>query len=54
MDFQAIVVGILFAAASFYVGRIVYRMFRPKPGKGCGAGCKCSVDFSAIGKTGSR
>lgn len=51
MDVQVIIVGILFAAALFYVGRIVYRMFRPKAGSGCGHGCKCGVDFSKIAES---
>lgn len=51
MDVQVIIVGVLFAAALFYVGRIVYRMFRPKPGTGCGSSCKCGVDFSKIAET---
>lgn len=50
MDVQLIIVGILFAAAVFYVGRIVYRMFRPKAGSSaCASGCgKCGADFSNI------
>ncbi|QEC52069.1 FeoB-associated Cys-rich membrane protein [Anseongella ginsenosidimutans] len=53
MDVQVFIVGVLFAAALFYVGRIVYRMFRPKPGAGgCASGCgKCGADFSKIGET---
>ncbi len=47
MDFQTILVGLLFAAALFYVGRIIYRAVSPKSG-GCGSNCKCGVDFSNI------
>ena len=47
MDFQTILVGLLFAAALFYVGRIIYRSVSPKSG-GCGSNCKCGVDFSNI------
>lgn len=57
MDIQIVVVGILFAAALFYVGRIVYRMFKPKSGSGCGACGKCGADFSKIAEaaeSGSR
>lgn len=50
MDVQVVIVGILFAAALFYVGRIIYRMFSPKQGTpGCASGCgKCGADFSKI------
>lgn len=47
MDIQTILVGILFAAALFYIGRIIYRAVSPKSG-GCAANCKCGVDFSNI------
>ena len=46
MNYQLIIVGLLFAAAVFYVGRMVYKMFTAK--KGCGTNCKCGVDFSNI------
>ncbi|SMO60585.1 FeoB-associated Cys-rich membrane protein [Solitalea koreensis] len=49
MNFQEIIVGILFLAALLYVGRILYRTVRPK-NKKCGANCKCGVDFSEIEK----
>ncbi|WP_316790715.1 FeoB-associated Cys-rich membrane protein [Pedobacter frigoris] len=47
MDIQTILVILLFAAAVFYVGRIVYRSVSPKKG-GCASNCKCGVDFSNI------
>jgi hypothetical protein len=46
MNIQIIVIAILFAAAVFYVCRLVYRNLSAK--KSCGSNCKCSVDFSAI------
>ena len=51
MNIQAIIILILFAAAVFYVCRLVYRNLFAK--KGCGDNCKCGVDFSGIepGKT---
>ncbi|MFS8617673.1 MAG: FeoB-associated Cys-rich membrane protein [Solitalea sp.] len=52
MDVQVIIVGILFVAALFYVGRVVYRMFKPKSGAACASGCgKCGADFSKIPET---
>lgn len=47
MDIQTILVGLLFAAALFYIGRIIYRAVSPKTG-GCASNCKCGVDFSDI------
>jgi hypothetical protein len=49
MNFQEIIVGILFIIAIAYVGKIVYQMIKPKK-NGCGANCKCGVDFSEIEK----
>jgi len=46
MNIQAIIILILFAAAVFYVGRLVYRNLFAK--KSCGGNCKCGVDFSGI------
>ncbi|MDR3693070.1 MAG: FeoB-associated Cys-rich membrane protein [Mucilaginibacter sp.] len=46
MNIQIIIVTILFTAALFYVGRLVYRNLFAK--KSCGGNCKCGVDFSAI------
>jgi hypothetical protein len=51
MNIQVIIVLLLFAAAIFYVVRMVYKSLSAK--KGCGSNCKCGVDFSGIdaGKT---
>jgi len=46
VNIQIIIIAILFTAALFYVGRLVYRNLFAK--KGCGENCKCGVDFSAI------
>jgi len=47
MDIQTILVIILFIAALWYVGRIIYRSVSPKS-NGCASNCKCGVDFSNI------
>jgi len=51
MSIQVIIIAILFVAAVFYVGRLIYKNLFAK--KSCGDNCKCGVDFSAIeaGKT---
>ena len=46
MNVQVIIIAILFAAAVFYVGRMVYKNLFTK--KSCGSNCKCGVDFSAV------
>lgn len=46
MSFQTVVIILIFAAAVFYVGRMVYKSLFVK--KGCGSNCKCGVDFSNI------
>ncbi|MDB5125676.1 MAG: hypothetical protein JWP94_3805 [Mucilaginibacter sp.] len=46
MSIQTIIIAILFAAAVFYVCRLVYNSLSAK--KSCGTNCKCGVDFSAI------
>ncbi|MCR8558490.1 FeoB-associated Cys-rich membrane protein [Mucilaginibacter sp. BJC16-A38] len=46
MNIQVIIIAILFAAAVFYVGRLLYKSLFTK--KSCGSNCKCGVDFSAI------
>ncbi|WDF55097.1 FeoB-associated Cys-rich membrane protein [Mucilaginibacter sp. KACC 22063] len=43
---QTVIIVLLFAAALFYVGRMIYKSFTAK--KGCGSNCKCGVDFSNI------
>jgi FeoB-associated Cys-rich membrane protein len=44
---QSILVIALFAAALFYVGRLIYKNFTAK--SGCASGCgKCAIDFSQI------
>jgi hypothetical protein len=43
---QIIIVIALFAAAVFYVARMLYKSMTAK--KGCGTNCKCGVDFSNI------
>ncbi|SEP30918.1 FeoB-associated Cys-rich membrane protein [Mucilaginibacter sp. OK283] len=51
MNIQVILVIVLFAAAIFYIGRMIYKSLTAK--KSCGGNCKCGVDFSGIepGKT---
>jgi hypothetical protein len=51
MNFQVIIILLLFVAAIFYVSRMVYKSLTSK--KGCGSNCKCGVDFSGVdaGKT---
>jgi len=44
---QVILVALLFVAALFYIGRIIYRSVSPKKG-GCGTNCKCGVDFTNV------
>jgi hypothetical protein len=46
VNIQVIIIAILFAAAVFYVCRLVYKNLFTK--KSCGSNCKCGVDFSAI------
>ncbi len=46
MNTQAILVILIFAAALFYIGRMMYRSIFVK--EGCGENCKCGVDFSNI------
>jgi Na+/glutamate symporter len=51
MNIQVILVIVLFAAAIFYIARMMYKSLTAK--KSCGGNCKCGVDFSGIepGKT---
>ncbi|MXV51663.1 FeoB-associated Cys-rich membrane protein [Pedobacter sp. HMF7647] len=46
MNSQLVLVGLIFLAAVFYIGRMIYGTLQSK--KGCGQNCKCGVDFSAI------
>jgi branched-subunit amino acid transport protein len=46
IDFQTIIIGILFLGAVFYISRSVFLSLKAK--KGCGSSCKCGVDFSQI------
>jgi hypothetical protein len=46
MNIQTIIVIIIFAAAIFYMCRLIYKNLSAK--KSCGSNCKCGVDFSAI------
>ncbi|MBC7617337.1 MAG: FeoB-associated Cys-rich membrane protein [Pedobacter sp.] len=45
MDIQFILMIVIFAAALFYVGRMIYRAVSPKS-NGCASGCgKCAANF---------
>jgi len=45
MDIQFILMIIIFVAALFYVGRMIYRSVAPKA-NGCASGCgKCAANF---------
>jgi len=44
MDIQMFLIVLLFAAAIFYVGRMILFSFKSK--NGCSGNCKCGVDFS--------
>lgn len=46
MGLQEVILVIIFAAAIFYIARMVYRNLTAK--KGCGTSCKCGVDFSDL------
>jgi len=48
MDVQLIVVLLLFAAAAFYIGKMLYSNLKPKKGGSCGTNCKCGMDFSDV------
>ena len=39
VEMQYLLIGVLFAAAAFYVGRIFYRAFFSKTAAGCAKGC---------------
>jgi hypothetical protein len=42
---QELIIGLIFAAALFYLGRRVYRSFFSKKA-GCSKGCGCSTDVA--------
>lgn len=46
---QELIILLVFIAAAFYMGRLVYRSFAAKSGcaKGCGSACS-SIDFKKI------
>jgi flagellar basal body-associated protein FliL len=44
MNFQIVIIILLFLAAVFYVVRMIYNSVTSK--KSCGSNCKCGVDFS--------
>ncbi len=46
MNLQIIIVVLLFLAALFYVGRLIFNSITAK--KSCGSNCKCGVDFSQV------
>jgi hypothetical protein len=48
MDFQILIVAILFLGAIFYIAKSLFLNLKAK--KGCGSSCKCSVDFSETDK----
>ena len=39
VEMQYLLIGVLFVAAAFYVGRIFYRAFFSKTAAGCAKGC---------------
>lgn len=47
MNFQTVLVFLVFAVALLYIGRMIYNNLRVKK-DGCGGNCKCGVDFSDI------
>lgn len=49
MNVQFTIVILIFLAAVFYVGRLIYNSVTAK--KSCGSNCKCGVDFSNIDVT---
>jgi hypothetical protein len=46
MNIQTVIVLLLFAAAVFYMVRMIAKTLSAK--KGCGTSCKCGVDLSGI------
>lgn len=52
MNVQLIIVMLIFAAAIFYIARMVYKNITSK--KGCGGCGKCGADFSGIKPASSK
>ena len=54
VEMQYLLIGALFVAAAFYVGRIFYRAFFSKTAAGCAKGCggACGqIDVEALQRT---
>ena len=55
VEIQYLLIGALFVAAAFYVGRIFYRAFFSKTAagcaKGCGGACGAGLDVEALQRT---
>ena len=54
VEIQYLLIGALFVAAAFYVGRIFWRAFFSKPAAGCAKGCggACGqIDVEALQRT---
>lgn len=54
MWLQTLIIGLLFAAATFYVGRLFWRAFFSKSEAGCAKGCggACSaIDVDRLQRT---
>ena len=54
LEIQYLLIGALFVAAAFYVGRIFYRAFFSKTAAGCAKGCggACGqIDVEALQRT---
>ena len=54
IEIQYLLIGALFIAAAFYVGRIFYRAFFSKTAAGCAKGCggACGqIDIDALQRT---
>ena len=54
VEIQYLLIGALFVAAAFYVGRIFYRAFFSKTAAGCAKGCggACGqIDVEALQRT---
>ena len=54
VEMQYLLIGALFVAAAFYVGRIFYRAFFSKTAAGCAKGCggACGqIDIEALQRT---